>query len=108
MNFSYSLGFTKRFRNILLFYLLFYSFLSLKVLGKAPELPVDPGIGSSKSSIVPFESDGEPGLWPGYDPAKVEPVPSPDPDPEQGGRLASPFILTPEKTIKKPVSYWCI
>lgn len=99
---SHSLMVPSRFRNILLFHILFISFLSLRVWGKVPELRVEPEERSTESFIVPFESEGEPGLWPGYDPAKIEPVPGPQLDPEKGGRLASPFILTPEKTIKKP------
>ena len=54
------------------------------------------------AEIVPFESDGEPGLWPGFDPDSVPPIPTPQADPEKGGALSQPVKLTPEKTIKNP------
>ena len=46
-----------------------------------------------------FESAGEPGLWHGYDPAKVVPVPGPPTDIEPQGALATPLVLPPERHI---------
>ena len=81
---------------ILLISCLLLSNASFHVPGKEKE-PL-----SKTQEIVPFESEGEPGLLPGFDPAKIEPIPGPQEDPEQGGKLARPLIPTPEKTIKKP------
>ena len=51
------------------------------------------------NAVIPFESEGEPGLWPGYDPARVEPVPGPPTDIEPQGALATPLILPTERLI---------
>ena len=51
------------------------------------------------NAVIPFESKGEPGLWPGYDPARVEPVPGPPTDIEPQGALATPLILPTERLI---------
>jgi N-acetylmuramoyl-L-alanine amidase len=92
----------KRFRIFCLFLLFFIFSILLSVSGESPESLYDSRSETLKSSIVPFESEGEPGLWQGYDPAKIVPIPTPSIDPEQGGRLASPYIPPPEKIIKTP------
>ncbi|MBN1900353.1 fibronectin type III domain-containing protein [Candidatus Sumerlaeota bacterium] len=102
MNLSGFSGFLKHSSFALLFPLFFITFLMLMIYNLKTNLPAATEDASRESVIVPFESEGEPGLWEGYDPEKIEPIPTPQIDPEQGGRLASPFILTPEKTIKKP------
>ena len=54
---------------------------------------------SESAGIVPFYSEGEPGLWPGYNPDTIEPIPGPPTDVEKRGTKAKPFPITSEKVL---------
>jgi len=102
MNRTFSKSFSGKIIQILIISSLVLCGVTFVVSNQEKESMIQDPVGSSVQEIVPFESEGEPGLWPGFNPAKIEPIPGPQEDPEQGGKLASPMVLTPEKTIKKP------
>lgn len=59
---------------------------------------------NSSHAVVPFYSEGEPGILPGMDPDSIPPVPDPPPPDEEPFPVAKIFSPTPDKWIKSSTS----
>ncbi|MCX7765305.1 MAG: fibronectin type III domain-containing protein, partial [Candidatus Sumerlaeia bacterium] len=95
----------KQLISVLAFVVLTFIFaliVGTEIIGESREANIsDPGV-NSVTGVIPYESEGEPGLWPGYEAEKVPPIPGPVEDADSIGTKAPKVELTPERMIKKP------